>query len=102
MAPLTLSAAELRRIALAVAKSAAKDDSRPVLTGIHAAQSSPALWPWPRFTREGGTRCLPITATAEAKETRPALTRRRPRLSMRWSMAFQRLAANLVQAARSR
>jgi DNA polymerase III sliding clamp (beta) subunit (PCNA family) len=33
---LTIDAAELRRIALAVEKSAAKDDSRPVLQGIHA------------------------------------------------------------------
>src|SRR5688572_9688902 len=34
---LTIDAAELRRIALAVEKSAAKDDSRPVLAGIHAS-----------------------------------------------------------------
>src|SRR5829696_5375816 len=34
---LTVDAAEPRRIALAVEKSAAKDDSRPVLTGIHAS-----------------------------------------------------------------
>src|SRR5829696_6232199 len=34
---LTVDAAELRRIALAVEKSAAKDDSRPVLAGIHAS-----------------------------------------------------------------
>jgi hypothetical protein len=33
---LTIDAAELRRIALAVEKSAAKDDSRPALAGIQA------------------------------------------------------------------
>ena len=33
---LTIDAAELRRIILAVEKSAARDDSRPVLAGIQA------------------------------------------------------------------
>jgi DNA polymerase III sliding clamp (beta) subunit (PCNA family) len=36
MTTLTIAAAELRRITLAVEKSAAKDDSRPVLAGIQA------------------------------------------------------------------
>jgi hypothetical protein len=36
MTTLTIAAAELCRIVLAVEKSAAKDDARPVLPGIHA------------------------------------------------------------------
>ena len=36
MTTLTIAAAELARIVKAVEKSAAKDDSRPALAGIHA------------------------------------------------------------------
>jgi hypothetical protein len=62
---LTLAAAELRRIVLAVEKSAAKDDSRPVLAGIQARVKgdlpSPPLpetrWARPRRAARAGPEC---------------------------------------------
>jgi hypothetical protein len=41
--PLTMDAAGLRRIALTVEKSAARDDSCPVLSGINASVSGDRL-----------------------------------------------------------
>jgi hypothetical protein len=63
MTPLTIDAAKLARIVKAVEKSAAREDARPVLAGIHASVTDDTLTrtadQFRRSTARGPSRCRP-------------------------------------------